>query len=231
MKMRLHLTCLVFLGSLAGAGAQQKSVKPGINDSFRDPGLQVVDWLKRFEIESREVYAARDAVLEACQLKPGMVIADIGAGTGLYTHRFIDATGPNGWVYAVDISPRFLEHIHQRARSNQTRNVTSVLCADDHVGLPPNTIDLAFICDTYHHFEFPQATMQSIAQALKPGGQLIVIDFKRIQGVSREWTMSHVRAGQEVFRQEITEAGLVYREDVPITGLHENYCMRFVKPR
>jgi ubiquinone/menaquinone biosynthesis C-methylase UbiE len=229
MKNIRTTLALLFCCTALNVLAQDQSVKPGINEKFLDPGLQVVDWLKRFEIESREVYAAQKDILAACNLKPGMRIADIGAGTGLYTQPFIEAAGDSGWVYAVDISARFLEHINNRARSNNTRNVTAVLCAEDHAGLPANSIDLAFICDTYHHFEYPLATMKSIAQALSPGGTLIVVDFNRIEGVSRDWLLGHVRAGKEVFTKEIEEAGLTFVEEVNIDGLKENYCLRFTR--
>ena len=223
--------CLLLLLLLAPLlHAQETSVKPGINQRFLDPGLEVVDWLKRFEIESREVYAARNEILRACEINPGMHIADIGAGTGLYTDLFSQATGKDGWVYAVDISARFLEHINQRSQSNTTRNVSAILCAEDHVGIPPNSVDRVFICDTYHHFEYPASTMASIIQAMKPGAQLLLLDFHRIEGVSREWTMGHVRAGKEVFKQEIIDAGLVFSESVGIEQLKDNYCLRFIKP-
>ena len=69
------------------------------------------DWQQRFEVESREVYLERMKVLAACKIEKGMVVADIGAGTGLYTRLFAEATGPDGWVYAVEISGTFLAHI------------------------------------------------------------------------------------------------------------------------
>lgn len=77
------------------ASAQTESVKPGINKKFLDPELEVVDWLKRFEIESREVYSAQSEILAACAIQPGMQVADIGAGTGLYTHPFLKEVGPH----------------------------------------------------------------------------------------------------------------------------------------
>ena len=85
----------------------QSSVKPGINDRFLDPQLDVSEWIGRFEIESREVYAARERVLSICAIKPGDTVADIGAGTGFYSRLFSAAVGEQGSVYAVDVSPKF----------------------------------------------------------------------------------------------------------------------------
>lgn len=212
------------------AAAPETSVRPGINERFVDPELEVDDWLQRFEVESREVFHARDAVLMACKVRPGMVVADIGAGTGLYTRMFSNAAGNAGWVYAVEISPVFLHHIQQRAKQEGQANITTVLCPEDSVGLPPESIDFAFVCDTYHHFEYPRSTMASIVRAMKPGATLVVIDFIRIEGHSSDWVMGHVRAGEEVFRKEIEESGLVLREKVAIDGFEQNYFLRFAKP-
>lgn len=210
--------------------AAEESVRPGINEKFLDPELKVDDWLKRFEVESREVFHARKAVLEACAIQPGMHVADIGAGTGLHTRLFAQKTGPKGWVHAVEINANFLTHIQARAKQEGQRNISTVLCPEDSIGLPPNSIDLAFLCDVYHHFEYPMSSLASLKRALKPGGTLIVIDFIRIEGQTREWVMGHVRAGEEVFRKEIEDAGLRFDAKLTVPGLEENYCLRFVKP-
>lgn len=207
--------------------AQEKSVKPGINDPFKDPDVK--GFQAKFEVESREVYAARNQIVAACKLKPGMVVADIGAGTGLFTRLLAQAVGPDGQVYAVDIAPKFLEHIQKTSRQAGLKNVTPVLCNPDSVDLPKESIDLAFVCDTYHHFEFPFRTLDSLYRALKPGGRLVVIDFVRIPGQSSEWILNHVRAGQEVFEQEIASAGFEKVDEVKGL-LKENYMVVFMKP-
>ena len=86
---------------------------------------------------------------------------------------------------------------------------------------------VAFICDTYHHFEFPARSLQSIHDALRPGGQLILIDFQRIEGKSSEWILGHVRAGQEVFVKEVTTAGFRVIGEEKL--LKEKYFVRFEK--
>ena len=223
---------LIFALFLAvnSAAAEEESVKPGINEKFLDPALKVDEWLKRFETESREIFHAREAVLKTCGITEGSVIADVGAGTGLYTRLFSQAVGADGWVYAVDINPRFLEHIHRQGRGTKSVNVTTVLCPEDSVGLARESVDLLFICDTYHHFEYPKSTLASIHSALRPGGTFIVIDFERIEGVTREWLMGHVRAGKGVFKQEILDSGFEFIEEVEVDGLEENYFLRFRKP-
>jgi predicted methyltransferase len=222
MKRTTTLLCL--LASLALA--QDASVKPGINDKFLDPKLNVEEWTKKFETESREIFHQREKIVAAAGLKPGMVMADIGAGTGLFTLHFAQAVGEKGKVYAVEIARNFLEHIKARASKASASNVQTILCTERSVELPEASIDIAFICDVYHHFEYPQATLASLHKALKPGGELILIDFKRIKGESSDFVMGHVRAGQEVFEAEVAAAGferIVEVKDI----LKENYIVKF----
>lgn len=206
-----------------------KSVRPGINDRFKAKEMNIEEWLGRFEIESREVFSARKQVLQACGVKPGQRVADVGAGTGFYSRLFSNAVGKDGWVYSVDIAAPFLTHIRTKATDAKINNLTCVLCTDRSVGLPPNSVDLVFICDTYHHFEYPQSTLASIHRALKPEGTLVVIDFERIEGKSRKFIMGHVRAGKQVFRDEITEAGFRFEREITLPEFKENYLLRFRK--
>lgn len=209
------------------ATAQEKSVNPGINDPFKNPDVE--KFTKTFEGESRELFVHREKVVQAIGLKSGMIVADIGAGTGLYTRLFAKEVGTEGQVFAVDISAKFLEQIQKTSREANLKNVTPVLCNADSVDLPPNSIDLAYICDTYHHFEFPERTMLSLHRALKPGGRLVLIDFHRIPGKSSEWTLKHVRAGQEVFEKEILSCGFKKTDEIKDI-LKENYFVIFTKP-
>src|SRR5581483_6096487 len=216
---------LALFVALCPASAQEKSVRPGINKPFADPDVK--EYLQKFEGESREIAAHSKEIVAACKLKPGMVVADVGAGTGLFTRKFAVAVGANGKVLAVDIAPTFLRYIEKTCAASKIKNVETILCDQFSTKLPKNSVDLVFICDTYHHFEFPQRTLQSIHDALRPGGQLILIDFERIEGKSREWILGHVRAGKEVFVREVTSAGfkVVGAENL----LKENYFVRFEK--
>lgn len=217
--------CLA-LALTAALQAQETSVKPGINDKFLDPRLKVGEWTQKFETESREIFHERARIVTALGLKPGMAVADIGAGTGLFTLPFAQAVGAGGKVYAVEIARNFLEHIRARAQQAQAANVQTILGTEKSVELPAASIDLAFICDVYHHFEYPQASLATLHQALKPGGTLALIDFRRIPGESSDFILGHVRAGQAVFEAEIAAAGFEKVEEV--TGLlKENYFVKF----
>jgi ubiquinone/menaquinone biosynthesis C-methylase UbiE len=224
---RFLIPCSLLLALVLTANAQEKSVKPGINEPFKNP--DVAKFQKTFEGESREVFVQREKIVAACGVNPGMVVADIGAGTGIHTRVFSRAVGDDGQVYAVDIAAKFLDHIRQTSREAGLRNITPVLCNEDSVNLPPSSVDVAFVCDTYHHFEYPQKTLASLYRAIKPGGKLVVVDFIRVEGKSSLWILYHVRAGQEVVEKELTDAG--FRKTGEVKGLlKENYLVIFTKP-
>lgn len=211
----------------APAAVARESVKPGINKDYLDPALDAEKFVQRFETESREVFVERAAILAAAGPQAGQRVADIGAGTGLFTLMFADAVGPRGKVYGVDIAPAFVDRLAKLAAERGLSNIEGVVCGEDDVRLPPGSIDLAFVCDTYHHFEYPSASLASIHRALRAGGELVVVDFQRIEGVSREWTLQHVRAGLEVVVREIEDAGFERVEQAAPAGLRENYMLRF----
>ncbi|RMF43867.1 MAG: methyltransferase domain-containing protein [Planctomycetota bacterium] len=210
--------------------AAERRVRPGINANFLDPELDIQQWLGRFEIESREVFAHRQAIAQAAGIGPGDRVADVGAGTGFYSKLFASRVGDQGWVFAVDISPKFAEHIVRQAEESGIGNLTVVLAPQKSVSLPPNSVDVIFVCDTYHHFEYPVATLASMRRALRAGGTLIVVDFDRVPGKSSEWIMSHVRGGKADFRREIEQAGFMFVDEPRVDGLKENYMLRFRDP-
>jgi predicted methyltransferase len=98
------------------------------------------------------------------------------------------------------------------------------------VELQRASVDVAFVCDVYHHFEAPQDSLASLYSAIRPGGSLIVIDFDRIPNESSEWLLGHVRAGQDVFTAEIEAAGFRLTKEIELDGLKDNYMLRFERP-
>jgi predicted methyltransferase len=222
------LPCACHSAAEAPAAPQaEESVRAGINESFLDPALSIDEMLERFESESREICARRDEIVAALALEPGTELADVGAGTGLFLEPFALAVGPAGRVYAVDISPPMVAHMRQRAEAAGWKQVVAVLGEERSVALPARSIDAAFVCDTYHHFEYPRTMLASLHAALRPGGRLHVVDFERIEGVSREWVLGHVRAGKEVVSAEIEAAGFELEREIDVPGLTENYLLSF----
>ena len=227
MLLSIFLCAMPWAFAQQAAPAQEKSVKPGINDRWRSSDIKpLVDTL---ETESREIYHEREALARLADAKPGMSVADIGAGSGFMTELFAKMVGVSGRVYAVDINPKMLERIAQRASQEGLKNIQTVLDNDTSTELPPNSVDLVFLCDTYHHFEYPKAMLASMFKALRPGGQVVLVEFHRVPGKSPEWMMDHVRAGQEVFTKEFVDAGFTFDRVVESTLFKENYILRFRK--
>jgi SAM-dependent methyltransferase len=208
-------------------GPPSTETPAGINDNFLSEDLDVDEYIERFEGESREIFAERHAIVEALALSSGNRIADIGAGTGFFTALFAEEVGDVGTVYAVEISPKFLEHLRERFAAEESTPVRVIEGTRKSVELPPSSVDMVFICDVYHHFESPQDSLASLHSAIRPGGSLVLIDFDRIPGESPEWIFEHVRAGKEVFRAEIEAAGFVWTEEFQLEGLKNNYMLRF----
>ncbi|MGB5442023.1 MAG: class I SAM-dependent methyltransferase [Gammaproteobacteria bacterium] len=207
------------------AAAQEQSIRPGINRHFDDPDWQ--QWVNTFERPGREVYDKRLAIVAASQVRPGMDVADIGAGTGLFTRLFAPAVAPGGTIYAIDISSTFIDNILRTCREQGLMNVKGIVNTPVDVGLPADSIDLAFITDTYHHFEYPQQTLAAIRQALRRDGRVIIIDFRRDPRISSNWVMGHVRGNRAQVIEELHEAGFRLVDDKPL--MRTNYFLEFVK--
>lgn len=218
-RLRVALLCLLPFEILA------QGASPEINEQYRNPDY--ARWQRNLETEGREVYEKRLAIVDAVAATPGQAIADVGAGTGLFTRLFAARVGPQGRVYAVDIARAFVEGNVQRARAARLENVVGIVSSQADTRLEENSVDVAFICDAYHHFEEPKAMLASIRRALRPGGTLVIVDFERMRGRSPDWILKHVRAGKEDFRREIEASGFRFAEEVKL--MRENYFLRFTR--
>ena len=230
-KLKTKFVLLCFVGAV-GFGAvitpvfpREQSVSPGINKQYENPVYE--EWVQRFEREGREIYDRRQDIVTATDLQPGMVVADIGAGTGLFTRLFSPQVGSAGRVVAVDISRQFIDKILQIAKAQGLENIQGIVNTPTDAALPPDSIDLAFVCDTYHHFEYPEDMLRSLHRALRSEGTLIVIDYRRVKGLSSPWVMNHVRADEKTVVREIEAAG--FRLMKKLNFLTENYFLQFKK--
>jgi ubiquinone/menaquinone biosynthesis C-methylase UbiE len=227
MRTVFRFTAVIFVCACLTAvvAAQESSVKPGINDSYDKTTVEKK--VKQFERANRDVVQKQNDILDICLLKPGMDVADVGAGSGLFTRLFAAKVKPQGKVYAVDITRKFIEHIERTCKEQNIKNVEGVVCPPHSINLKPNSVDLVFTCNTYHHFEYPQKTLASVHAALRKGGRLIVIDFSKKEGVGPKWVMGHVRAGKKTVTDEITKAGFKLIDEVPL--MKAQYVLRFEK--
>ena len=220
---------LIFSAALivSACGGEPTRTAAGANE----PDEVNIDlWLERLEVGSRELYSSREAVVEALSLKPGDRVADIGAGTGLYTLLFAERVGDEGHVFAIDIEPLFLDLINRRAEDASLTNISAVLGRDDSITLPPGSLDVVFIADTYHYFSDREAIMTSVATALKPGGRLFIVDYELSTQNDAPAGREHVAFGKAGVMSEVQSLGLEGLGATEIEGLAENYFIGFAKP-
>ena len=139
-------------------------------------GVGGAGWLERPERENEE---APSKAIDALDLKPGMVVADIGAGSGYYASRMAKRVGPSGRVYATDIQPGMIALLERRITAEGLTNVTTVLGGMDDPKLPAKSIDLAIMVDVYHELQEPQVFLQRLKDVFKPGGRLVLVEFRK----------------------------------------------------
>lgn len=139
-------------------------------------GVAGAGWLERPERESEE---APTKAIEALALKPGMVVADIGAGSGYYASRMAKKVGPTGRVFATDIQPGMIELLNRRISMEGLTNITTVLGGMDDPKLPARSIDLAIMVDVYHELQQPQLFLQRLKETFKPDGRLVLVEFRK----------------------------------------------------
>jgi len=220
-----YLSLFLSLLWLPRSQAQDESLSPDINKPYKSPDAKKT--ATRYEREDRDVVKNRDRIIGACELKPGLDVADIGAGTGLFARPFAAEVAPGGKVYAVEITRPFLEHIEKTCKKEGIENVEGVFSTTTSAELPANSVDTAFICDTYHHFEYPYKMLESISTALRPGGRLIIVDYRKEKGVSPDWVFGHVRADKKTVIDEVVKAGFTFVDEVELMKLQ--YVIRFEK--
>lgn len=200
-----------------------------INARFLSKTLDVEHWQKNFSSHGREVWKHRHAIIGRLGLRSGMAVADLGAGTGAFLNALRRPILPNGTLYLVDISPRFVELLNARVKKQGLKDVLVIQNTERSTRLPASSVDVIFTSDTYHHFEYIKETLASIHQALRPKGRFVVVDFERIPGVSRPWILGHVKHDKAHVIREVQQQGFVLLREEKVPGLKENYMLVFEK--
>ncbi len=180
---------------------------------------------KRWTYEGlgRDEWQKPEQVVEALAIKPGDRVADLGSGGGYFTFRFSKAVGPTGKVYAVDLDRDMLDYVGARAKEDDHLNVETGLAKYDDP-LLPESVDLIFTCNVYHHIEGRAKYFADAAKYLRPGGRVAIVDFD-----GRHWTaiLGHTTP-VEVIKKEMQEAG--YRLERELDFLDRQAFLVYSKP-
>lgn len=168
-----------------------------------------IPWLER---NAREDEERPDLMLAALQLKGGAVVADFGAGSGYYTFKLARLVGPKGTVVAVDVEPKMLEFIRQRAAREGLTNVGLIQSTGKEPRLPTNRFDLVLLVDVYHELEFPFEVMHNLRAALKPNGRIALVEFRK-EDPAAPIKELHKMSEDQIIR-EMSAAGLKHVETV-----------------
>jgi len=167
-----------FLLVLAGPLLAQEPATPReMHQRHGDPQAYIAS----LEDPARDAYQKPKEVLSALALREGEVVADVGAGSGYFTVRFARAVGGKGRVYAVDVSPDMIRHLNHRVRDEGLGNVVTVLSDPDDPLLPNASVDRFVIVDTWHHIEDQPGYLAKMKRMLRPGGQVVMIDFQKVE--------------------------------------------------
>jgi cyclopropane fatty-acyl-phospholipid synthase-like methyltransferase len=175
---RLSITGLITaLGLMAPDVAAQS--KPTPMEEMHKLHQDSKAYIALLEDPARDAYQKPHEVLMALGLKDGERIADIGAGSGYFSLRFAQHVDAGGLVLAVDINPDMIVHLNRRIRDSRIENIRTILASAEDPLLAPSSVDKIFICDTWHHIQNHAEYLEVLKKALKPGGQVIIIDFQR----------------------------------------------------
>lgn len=185
-------------------------------------GHQAMMWLERPSRESEERPQQTVAELE---LEPDDVVADIGAGTGYFSLRIAKEI-PQGKVYAVDVQPEMLDALNYLQQENKIENVEAVLGELDNPNLPEDSIDLAFMVDAYHEFEYPREMMKGVVRALKPKGRVVLVEYRQENPLILIKPL-HKMSEKQV-KKEMKAVGLQWQQTKEF--LPEQHFIVFIKP-
>ncbi|HEU4684046.1 MAG TPA: methyltransferase [Nitrospira sp.] len=186
----------------------------------------VMEYLERLERPERDHDQKPAQVVDALSLKPGMSVADLGAGSGYFTRRFLEAVTETGKVFAIDVEPEALKHIERSlVQLHRPYKAEFILAKPDNPNIPVASVDLVFLCNTYHHLEDRAAYFRNLRPSLKPGGRIAIVDFHHDErSGDLGFSKRHLVPRDKVV-DEMTAAG--YRLTNEHTFLPRQYFLEF----
>ena len=182
-----------------------------------------IEWLERKE---REMEENTSQLLKNLAVQPGTAIADIGAGSGYHSTLLSKMVG-TGKVYAVDVEPEMIAYLKARIKLEGHKNIIPVLSTEQKVSLPANSIDVMLLVDVYHEFSFPYEMTLSMLEALKPGGKLVLVEF-RAEDPNVPIKTIH-KMGEQQAVKEFKASGFLFEKN--LGNLPWQHCLIFRKPK
>jgi len=209
-SLRRREIMLLAGGAILGYGTRTFAQGP----ASRPPGAHQdmtggATWIQRLERPERIPGLKIDDVIACLQLKPGDVVADIGAGTGVFTIPFAKAVAPSGTALAVDLWPELLAHIREKARQERVSNLRTIRATVSDPRLPAGTVDVAFFHDVFHNVNDRQGYLKVLASYLKPGGRIAVIEQEFDDPIAKKWDRDEDRIKKEQVDAWMANIGFV----------------------
>jgi ubiquinone/menaquinone biosynthesis C-methylase UbiE len=220
-KKLIALFLILFLAYPATVCAgEQKHQQPHAQQQFND----IQKWADIFESPDRAEWQKPDEVVQKMNLKSGDVVADIGAGTGYFTRLFAKAVGPQGKAIGLDIEASMVEYMKEDARNLSLKNYEARVVKPDDPELAAKSVDVIFICNTYHHIEDRGNYLKKLTAALKPNGRIVIVDFYKKPLPVGPRSSEHKISKEEV-KKEFQKAG--YRLIRSLDFLPYQYFLEF----
>jgi ubiquinone/menaquinone biosynthesis C-methylase UbiE len=186
----------------------------------------VMEYLDRLDRPERDQDQKPAQVVDALGLKPGMHVADLGAGSGYFTRRFVEAVSETGKVYVIDVEPEALKYVEERlVQMHRPFEAEFILARPDNPKIPIESVDLIFVCNTYHHLEDRTEYFRNVKTSLKPGGRIAIVDFYHDERSGELGFPKRHLVPRETLVEEMTAAG--YRLANEHTFLPRQYFLEF----
>ena len=196
--LSLAMACCLLSVTVFAAEEHQRHRQPA----------DIKQYLEQLDSEDRDQYQKPRQVIDALNLKPGLAVADLGSGSGYFTRRFIEAVTETGKVYAVDVEPEMLKYAEESVvHMHRSYTAEFILARPDNPKLPYESIDLLFLCNTYHHLEERAKYFSDTKSSLKPGGRVAIIDFYNDERSGELGFSKQHLVPRETVIKELTDAG------------------------
>lgn len=226
---------VVLLGANMSVVAQQQGARPPGTHQDMTEGKE---WIRRLERPERIPGLKIPEVIAALGLKPGVVVADIGAGTGAFTIPFAKAVAPTGKALAVDIHPDLMTYIAGKAKREKVTNLQTVLAERDDPKLPPKQVDVAFFHDVFHNVNDRQDYLRHLVAELKPDGRIAIVEQEFDDPIAKKWDIDADRITREQVKRWMAAVGFELQAELdmfqgaknpPGTGMPARWFVVYAK--